>query len=198
MIQKASGEQIDTSSDILQTICVLPTPYIPHNLNPMSGPGREYFDRDIHFYQLFSVGLDLRLSHALCATRRILPERASTKFIRYQTIVAPTATRAAALNIKSSTYIVDDQFIVPDGLEDNGDMTESAENTMVRSKKENHLAKTINARRLFEICFPEILVKNDSTGQPLETAPTVKDYSEEILQCFRIRKEHGQQGLTPL
>jgi hypothetical protein len=196
-------------SSMIQTLCLLPTTFMLHNLHPMSGFAREYANRDIRFYQLFSLSPTLGLSHTLCSTRRVDVERSSTKQSRYEKVVAPTSKTAPVTKFTSSARVVDDDFIVPDGLEEVEDeetppdvplsaLSLSRPSSLKRRRSQDYISMSVDGRVLFGASFLQgehWMSEEDSSPQ---VSRTVNEYLENIHLGIQDRNDHGAQGLTPL
>lgn len=197
----------DQSSGMMQTICLLPTTFMLHNLRPMSGLAKDYTDRDVRFYQLFGLGMTCGLYHALCASRRESESKAEA--IKSWNILAPTMKESGVRKVKSSRRVVEDQFIVPDGLEDDDDAHDSfvvSCNAPHRSKyptgypsrAENVMSSFVDGRRLFEVSFlGEVYGKPNGSASPNEPQKMLH-YLHSIYLGLEERKKQRQQGMLTL
>jgi hypothetical protein len=209
MIEMSSDYQNGTPPGIIQTMCFLPTAFMLHNLKPMTGLAKEYADRDVRFYQLFGLTVNLGLYHALCAIRRTAPGEWNRETIKSWTVLAPTMKDGLTRKVKSSLRVVEDQFIVPDGLEDNGvgfELFDTSLNAPHQSKypAENPSQATevmssfVDARTLFEVAFLRgAYQRTDSSSSPNEPE-NMADYMHGIYLAIDERRKLGQQGLMTL
>jgi hypothetical protein len=204
---EAVGDGQGGTNEMLQTLCLLPTSFMLHNLNPISGAAREYVNRNIRFYQLFGLHMDLGLSHALCATKMVASGRSNAKPTLYETVVAPTAKGAKSSKTKSSARIIQDSFIIPDELEESdGDI--DALNLAVtglagprssdRGKIRDGFSMFLNARPLFETSYLQ-----GESGRSRENilpgvSRTMVEYFENLQRGFQSLRNDGPEGLTIL
>lgn len=201
------GDVQGGKNDMLQTLCLLPTSFMLHNLNLMSGAAREYVNRNIRFYQLFSLGMDLGLSHTLCATKVVASGRSNAEPTLYETVVAPTVKGAKSSKTKNSARIIHDSFIVPDGLEEShgdSDTLNLAVTGLVgprssdRGEIRDGFSMSLNARTLFETSYLQ-----DESGRSRESilpgaSRTMIEYFENLQRGFQSLRDDGPEGLTIL
>jgi RNA polymerase I-specific transcription initiation factor RRN6 len=150
-------------------------------------------DKDVHFYQLFGLSSDLSLQHTLCAT--MLPFITNLKGPRFPAVEPPTSRMSQVTAILSSR-LVEDDFIVPDGLEDFKLVTSNSKKRRFRTKTDalstqQNQIPAIDARSLFDLAFPQ------GTGQSRQNTPnpgTVEDYVTGLAQSVKDRLENEYQG----
>lgn len=209
VIEVSNKDQIGKPASMVQTLCLLSTTFMLHNLKPMSGPAKQYADHNVRFYQLFGLGETLGLYHALCATRRIAPGESNAERTKYQTILAPTIKDGRIGKIKSLLRVVEYQFIVPDGLEEDDDTLESfniprpalpnsAASTGRQNKVQNDVFYSIDARRLFKVSFLERVPEEPQDSASPERPQNMASYSKIIQSGIEQRMNHGLQGLVTL
>ncbi|KAF2708982.1 hypothetical protein K504DRAFT_433720 [Pleomassaria siparia CBS 279.74] len=85
---------------------------------PQVGPGREYYDRNIHFYRLFATLSDLSVHQTILYSHQPDPEDlAQAELIvdplSWATIIHPRRTPFSKAIMETG----DDNFLVPDGIE---------------------------------------------------------------------------------
>jgi hypothetical protein len=209
IIELSNKDRIEKPSGMIQTLYLLSTTFMLHNPKPMSGPAKVYADHNVRFYQLFGLSKTLGLYHALCATSWIDPGKSNAEQAKYQTVLAPTIKDGQRGKIKSLLRIVEDQFIVPDGLEDDDDnlesfnvppcaLAKSAPFTRRQSEVLDDLFLSIDARRLFKASFLEREPEKHGEFAPPERFQSMAEYSKFVQSCIEQRKDNGLQGLTTL
>jgi RNA polymerase I-specific transcription-initiation factor len=190
----------------IQTLCVVPALLKLSATKEISGPGRTYLDRDVRFYQLFKLSVNLALSCSLCATSPPMP-RPSGRPPKHLSVQAPT-TKVPKVSKLSSALVVEDQFIVPDSLDDSQYILESVGTSpaqvwrgspgAVQNRGQNQLSMTFNAHRLFKKAFFERQdkdsLRSSSPGKPYMMA----EYMEQVWNAVMEKKEHGLQGTSTL
>lgn len=166
----------------------------------MSKTGSKYLERGNSFYQVFSLGDNLDLSQCLLAESRLLAGPSLGKPARYEHIVAPTESRRApAKSAFASARMIDD-FVVPDGLDDddpfNTPMARTLRTSIESDTSEHRAPQMIDARRWYELATDD--KATEPTGQ--EDYPDVElkmsDYIQNIVGGIQHRKQHEQEGLT--
>lgn len=184
----------------MQTLTVLPTVFLQNPVVPSSGPAKEYLDRNVQIYQLLALNKYLALSCSLCSKISTPGTFTSTSSIAHGVLI-PTTRARQGVKALSSTLVVEDQFIVPDGLDDNDHRSTVSQALAVPSQKDqtkliNDLSSTINARSLFETAFGGSF---DTAFSSLQTEKhTVRDFIENVSIEIEARKNHGPEGFTPL
>lgn len=209
VIESSNKEQIGKTSGIIQTLCLLSTTFMLHNLKPISGPAKQYADHNVCFYQLFGLSERLGLYHTLCATKWISPAKSNSEPIKYHNVLPPTIKDGRLGRIKSSLRVVEDQFIIPDGLEEDDDTLGSFINlrhalpkpatfTIHQNKLQDNHFLSIDARRLFKVSFlgKEFEGSEESTSH--EARLSMAEYSNAIQSRVEERKNDGFQGLMTL
>jgi len=191
---------------MIQTLCLLPTSFKLQHLKPMSGPAKEYADNDIRFYQLFSLSFNFGLHHALCATRRLVSDRPGVQRKRYQIVLVPTVKDKLRSKFKGSSHFIEDDFIVPDGLEEVEDTLNLSKANPHTLGKHNVLDRgwrrllddkvmSINARRLFEVSFMGADVEeNMEDHDPEDMARYIRNINLDV----ETRKDQDHEGLATL
>jgi hypothetical protein len=209
IIELSNRDQIEKPPGMIQTLCLLSTTFMLHNLKPMSGPAKEYADHNVRFYQLFGLSKTLGLYHALCATRRTAPGRSNAEPIKYQTVLAPTIKDRRVGKIKSLLRVIEDQFIVPDGLEEDDDILESfnvpphaqpksTPFTGRQNKVQDDIFVSIDARRLFKVSFLERELEGPEDSTSPEKPQSMAEHSKAVQSSIEERKKYGFQGLMTL
>ena len=209
IIELSNKDRIEKPSGTIQTLRLLPMTFMLHNLKPMSGPAKVYADHNVHFYQLFGLSETLGLYHALCATSWIDLGKLNAEQAKYQIVLAPTIKDGQSGKIKSLLRVVEDQFIVPDGLEDDDDNLESfnvppcalAKSVpFTRRQREvlDDLSLSIDAYRLFKASFLERESKKPGDSTSSERFQSMAEYSKFVQSCIEQRKDNGLQGLMTL
>jgi hypothetical protein len=204
ILEPSHKDQIEKDSGMVQTLCLLSTTFMLHNLKPMSGPAKQYADHNVRFYQLFGLSARLGLYHTLCAARWISLGNSSTE-IKYHNVLAPTIKDRRVGKMKSSVLVVEDQFIVPDGFEDDSDTDEILGNvrhsqpkpthfTGHQNKVQHNLSLSINARRLFKASFGKEFQKSEGSVSP-KKHQTMVEYSKAVQSRVEEKKNDGIQGL---
>jgi hypothetical protein len=209
IIESNTKDQIEQHSGMIQTLCLVSTNFMLHSLKPMSGPAKQYVDHNVRFYQLFGFSRRLGLYHALCATKWISPAKSSIESIKYHNVLPPTIKDGRVGKMRSSLRVVEDQFIVPDGLEEDDDTLESFDNlrhallkssTLIehQDKVHDNLRLSIDARRLFRVSF----LKNEFEGPEDLPSPeehqSMAKYSKDVQSGIEERKNNGFEGLVTL
>ena len=209
VIEVSNKGQIEKPAGVVQTLCLLSTNFILHNLKPMSGPAKEYADHNVRFYQLFGLSETLGLYHTLCATRRIILGKSNAERTKYQIVLAPTIKDGRIGKIKSFLRVIEDQFIVPDGLEEDDDtlksfsvprptLPNSVASTGLQSKTPDDSNFSINARRLFKATILERAPQEPQDSASPERPQNMAGYSKIIQSGIEQRMNHGLQGLVTL
>lgn len=209
VIEISSKDQIEQPAGMVQTLCLLSTTFMLHNLKPMSGSAKEYADHNIRFYQLFGLSETLGLYHALCATRRIASGKSNAERTKYQTVLAPSIKDGRIGKIKSLLRIVEDQLIVPDGLEEDNDTLESfnvprsalpksVPFTARQNKEQDDIFFSIDARRLFKASFLEREPQEPEDSASPKRPQNMAEYSRIVQSDIEQRKNDGLQGLMTL
>jgi hypothetical protein len=199
VIPKTGVSQQERYIKVVQTLCIVPATLRLGSMKETPGPSRSYLDQDARFYQLFELGVNLSLSYSLCATSPPIPGRLGRPAKRLN-ILAPTFKVPKVLKL-SSQLVTEDQFVVPDGLDDNqyiiegvnGSSWKSSENMYSRSR--NQLFMTIDAYRLFKIAF-EREDKNTIRPSPLAQPHAMAGYVEQVWKATAEKREHGIQGTS--
>ncbi len=180
-----------------------------HNLKPMSGPAKQYADHNIRFYQLFVLGETLGVYHALCATKWTAPGKSKSELVKYHNVLAPTIKDGRVGKIKSSLRVVEDQFMIPDGLEEDDDIYDSLSNfrhslprpttfTGHQSKVQDKLLLSVDAHRLFKVSFLEEGFRGLQDPTSPEKRESMLEYCQTVRSRIEERKNHGFQGLVTL
>jgi hypothetical protein len=209
IIELSNKDETEKRSGMIQTLCLLSTTFMLRNLKPMSGPAKEYADHNIRFYQLFGLNETLGLYHALCATRQIAPGKSNAERTKYQTVLAPTIKDGRTGKIKSFLRVIEDQFIVPDGLEEDGDTLESfnvprstlpkpAPFSVLQNKVQDDVFSSIDARRLFKVSFLEREPEEPEDSASPERLRNMAKYSKIVESGIEQRRNQGLQGLMTL
>jgi hypothetical protein len=209
VIEISRKDQIEKPAGMVQSLCLLSTTFMLQNLNPMSGPAKEYADHNVHFYQLFGLTETLGLYHTLCATRRIASGKSNAGRTKYQTILAPSIKDGRIGKIKSLIRVVEDQFIVPDGLEEDSDTLESfnvtrsalpksAPFTAPQNKVQDDTFFSIDARRLFKASFLKRELEEPEASASPERSQNMVDYARIVQSGIELRKNNRLQGLMTL
>jgi hypothetical protein len=175
----------------------------------MSGPAKEYADHNVRLYQLFGLSETLGLYHVLCAAERIIPGKSNAERTKYQTVIAPTIKDGRVGKIKSLLRVVEDQFIIPDGLEEDDDTLESfnvphcalpksVPFTGRQQEVQDSLFFSIDARRLFRVSFLEKELEEPEDSASPRRPQNMAEYSKIVQSSIEQRKNHGLQGLMTL
>lgn len=141
----------------LQTLCLLPVNYVFNNATAPTGLGKLYSERQIQFWQLVGLTLDLGLHTCITATG-MANEAAGSQAARVSRIVeAPTVQAVSAKHAKTSGRLVKDNFFIPDGADDEDavdwlDIKHDSAMTLFSRRSAYHQA-TVNLTRLFDIAF---------------------------------------------
>ena len=206
-IATGSDSQSGVSSGMIQTMCLLPTSFMLHNLNPMSGPAKEYANHNIRFYQLFHLTVNLGLFHVLCATKKMASRGSIVEPVRYETVVAPTAKGTQTSKIMSSARVIEDQFIVPDGMEESDDEIDvlnvaitglPGHNSSNRRQIRNSLSMSLDARPLFKAAYLHGESGLFGESLSLDVPQNMLDYVQNIHTHIHDMKERGPEGLITL
>jgi hypothetical protein len=196
VIPKTGVSQHERYIEVVQTLCIVPATLRLGSMKETPGTSRPYLDQDARFYQLFELGVDLSLSYSLCATSSPAPGRLGRPAKRLS-VLAPTFKVPKVLKL-SSQLVTEDQFVVPDGLDDNQYIIEgingkSSEDMYSRSR--NQLFMTIDAYRLFKIAF-EREDKNTIRPSPLAQPHAMAGYVEQVWKAIAEKIEHGIEGTS--
>lgn len=209
IVESSNKDQIEQHSGMIQTLCLLSTTFMLHNLKPMSGPAKQYVDHNVRFYQIFGLSERLGLYHAFCATKWFSPAKSNLESIKYHNVLAPTIKDGRVGKMKSSLRVVEDQFIVPDGLEEDDDTLESFNNlrqalpkpiTFIRRQNRVHgsVLLSIDARRLFKASFLENVLEGPEDSTSPGEHQSMAEYSKTIQSEVEERKNDGLEGMMTL
>ncbi len=136
----------------LMTLCLVPTRQISDSLAGSSLSENEPIEDKGRFYQIFSLGPEFDLFHALLTTTS---QESHTPYNEAPGFEAVLPSHAHISKVRSSRHVVDDDFVVPDELDDLDEVygffpTRAIEGPGVR----NPAFATINACRLHKLGFP--------------------------------------------
>jgi hypothetical protein len=188
-----SEDESFTASDPIMSLCLLPTSFLEHSLNPMSGLAKDYANLNIRFYQLFYLTAGLGLYHSMCATKRLVPEH-GLEALRYKPVVAPTTRGTTNVKIRSAQRVLDDEFIVPDdwNSEDENEpkgfhTTDVAAIGSVRQRTEPTGA--LDAR----LVYSAINHARSGEANRSMTSDTVSDFVDKVREHLQNHKEGGSK-----
>jgi hypothetical protein len=206
VIPTAAAGQKKSAMEMIQTLCIIPATFKPSSTNEISGPGRVYFDQGVRFYQLFGLGANLALSYSLCATSSPVA-RLPGRPIKHLTVQAPTA-RVSKVSKLSSALVVEDQFVVPDGLDDNHYIIEGVDTPLApvwekspgnaQSRVQNQLLMTVDARRLFKVAFFDSEGTRSASPSSPGQSHTMVECMEQVLRAVTEKRENGLQGTSTM
>lgn len=208
-IEPSNRDQIGQDSGLIQSLCLLSTTFMLHNLKPMSGQAKRHLDHDIRFYQLFALSERLGLYHAFCATKWISTTKSSLDSIKYHKVSAPMIKDGRVGKTKSSLRVVEDQFIVPDGFEEEYDTVESSNNVRYAQPKSSPFTRyqknahdnvflSVDASRLYKASFLEKGFRKSEGLTSRKEHQTMVEYCKAVQ--FRVGeiKNDGNQGVLTL
>ncbi|KAF8863503.1 hypothetical protein BDZ45DRAFT_722283 [Acephala macrosclerotiorum] len=138
----------------LSHLCFLPLALTPSTSVTPAGPGLEYMDSEVKFFQAWILGAGLEMSSILCATHS-QPSEAN----KILPITAPTSRVRKSVN-RFGSRIAEESFIVQDGMEEEDDLDriqrDSLEHDMqimLLDEWQDDLRFRINWRRVYRRIF---------------------------------------------
>jgi hypothetical protein len=202
-ISKHISKESQKCPGLLQTLSVVPAPFITNSSMQEPGLGLQYLERNIRFCQIWVLSSDLEMSTTLGAF-------VNTQEVgqQHKHIIAPTMKSAQFSNLVASLPMIDDYFVVPDGLDDEsasivkGNKISSQHNgqTISDAKAHNDLRMRVNSRKVFQRVFMD--VSPDDLHTIGDHSRTSSESMAELLlrieSCIQQANQHGSLAMPTL
>lgn len=209
ILETESDNDEHPRSRLLQTLYVTPATLTSNASVRTAGLGRRYMERGVKFHQIWALRIDLELATTLCATS--LVDDVENINTNLDPVLPPMTQVAQGRNAIGSRHVMDDLFIVVDGLDE--DILEDSAFQRFRSSagRERHstmmgnmrndLSLRVNSRTIFQRSFMNV---DTTIGPDIQgvNSPNASETATALLQritdCVEQGKERNHLPLSTL